>query len=48
MSEILQKDGTEKRGGETKVFKKGGKMGQGVGALKRRDWIPLQTMLVTA
>ena len=29
---------TEKRGEEAKVFKKGGKQGQGVGALKRGDW----------
>ena len=29
---------TEKRGEKAKVFKKGGKQGQGVGALKRGDW----------
>ena len=28
----LKSGGTEKRGGETKIFKKGGKLGQGVGA----------------
>ena len=32
----LKGDGTEKRRGETKIFKKGGgKLGQGVSALKR-------------
>ena len=31
----LKGDGTEKRGGETKILKRGNKLGQGVGALKR-------------
>ena len=35
--------GAEKRGGETKIFK-GGKLVQGVGALKRGAQAPLQTM----
>ena len=34
----LKSGGTEKRGGETKIFKKGGKLGQGVGPLKR-GWL---------
>ena len=38
---ILKGDGTEKRGGETKIFKRGGKLGQGVDALKRGSWNPL-------
>ena len=33
------------RGGKTKVLKGGGKLGQGVCALKRRAETPLQTML---
>ena len=32
----LKRGGTERRGGNRKIFKKGGKLGQGVGALKRR------------
>ena len=41
----LKSGGTEKRGGETKIFKKGGKLGQGVGALKRGvAGTPLRTM----
>ena len=31
----LKRGVTEKRGGETKILKRGGKMGQGMGALKR-------------
>ena len=31
----LKRGGTEKRGGETKVLKRGSKLGQGVSALKR-------------
>ena len=31
----LKGGGTEKREGGTKILKKGGKLGQGVGALKR-------------
>ena len=40
----LKRGGTEKRGGETKILKRGGKLVQGVGALKRKgrgDWNPL-------
>ena len=39
---ILKGSGTEKRGGETKILK-GGKLGQGVGALKNGGggWNPL-------
>ena len=40
----VQGCGTEKKGGETKIFKKGGgsKLGQGVGALKKGGgWNPL-------
>ena len=36
----LQRGETEK-GGETKILKKVGKLGQGVGALKREGWNPL-------
>ena len=32
----INRGGTEKRGGETKILKMGGKLGQGVDALKRR------------
>ena len=32
---------TEKRGGNTKIFKKWGKLNQGLGALKRGSWNPL-------
>ena len=31
----------KKRGGKTKILKRGGKLGQGVGALKRGSWDPL-------
>ena len=44
----LEGDGTEKRGGETKIFKGGGggcKLGQGVGALKRGTGTSLRTMV---
>ena len=40
----LKRAGREKRGGETKILKRGGKLVQGVGALKRKgrgDWNPL-------
>ena len=38
----LKEGGAEKRGGETKILKRGGKLGQGVGALKREGgWNPL-------
>ena len=37
---ILKEGETEKRGGETKIFKMGGKLGQGVGALKRGAGTP--------
>ena len=43
----LKRGGTERRGGNRKIFKKGGKLGQGVGALKRRGGglkAPLRTM----
>ena len=33
--------GTEKRGGEKKILKSGGKLGQMAAALKRRGWYPL-------
>ena len=38
-------DGTETRGGETKILKRWGKLGQGLGALKRGAGIPLQIMI---
>ena len=42
LSEItLKGDATEKRGGETKILKRGGKLSQGVGALKWGGWNPL-------
>ena len=31
----LKGGGTERRGGKTKILKRGGKLGQGVGALER-------------
>ena len=40
----LKWGGTKKRGGETKILKRDGKLGQGVGALKRGDGTPLGTM----
>ena len=36
----LKEGGTEKRGGETKILKKGGKLGQGVDALKKGELEP--------
>ena len=33
--------GTEKTGGEKKILKSGGKLGQMAAALKRRGWYPL-------
>ena len=36
----LKRGGTEKRGGETKTLKRMGKLGQGLGALKRGGWNP--------
>ena len=35
VSNTLKEGGTEKREGETKILKRKGKLGQGVGALKR-------------
>ena len=41
----LEGGGTEKRGGETKILKRGGEMGQGVGDLKKGgSGTPLWTM----
>ena len=41
----LKGGGTEKRGGETKILKREGKLNQGVGALKKRGVrTPLRTM----
>ena len=38
----LKGGGTEIRGGETKILKREGKLGQGVGALKKGEgWNPL-------
>ena len=37
----LKGGGTEKRGGETKISKRRGKLGQGMGTLKRGGWNPL-------
>ena len=34
MGETLEGAGTEKRGGKTKILKRGDKLGQGVGTLK--------------
>ena len=47
ISNTLQGGGTEKRGGETKNFKRGDKLGQGVGALKGGGGAgtPLRTMV---
>ena len=33
----LKRGGTEKRGGDTKILKRGGKLGQRVGALKKGE-----------
>ena len=40
--------GTEIRGGETKILRSGGKLGQEVGVLKKRGLAgtPLQTMYI--
>ena len=35
VSNTLKGDGTERRGGKTKILKRGSKLGKGVGALKR-------------
>ena len=40
VTNTLKVDGTEKRD-ENKDLKKGGKLGQGVSALKREAWNPL-------
>ena len=37
----LKREWKTKEGRETKIFKRGGKLGQRVGALKRMDWNPL-------
>ena len=43
----LKRGGTENKGGEAKILKRlGGKLVQGVGALKRGNWNPLQTMFL--
>ena len=43
----LKRGGTEKRGGETEILKRGIKLGQGVGALKRGEgWNPLTTYVL--
>ena len=43
----LKGGGTEKKEGETKILKRGGKLGQGVGALKKIGGAgtPLRTMM---
>ena len=38
----LKGGGTEKRGEETKTFKRGDKLGQGVGGFKKGDWNSLR------
>ena len=38
---------TEKRGGETKILKRGDKLGQGVGALKRGELEPPYELWIT-
>ena len=40
----LKGGGTEKNGGDTKILKRGFKLGQGVGALKRKAGTLLRTM----
>ena len=37
---------TEKRGGKTIILKRGGKLGQGLSALKRGAGTPLRTMII--
>ena len=44
LSEIPEKRMEQKKGERDKDFKKGSKLGQGVGALKRGARTPLQTM----
>ena len=46
----LKGSGTEKRGGETKISKRGSKLGQGVGALKGGggSWNPLTNPLMVS
>ena len=44
MQNTLKGGATEKRGEETKILRRGGKLGQGVGALKRGSGTPLRTM----
>ena len=42
----LKRDGTERRGVETNILKTGGKLGHGVGALKKGGgWNPLMNEL---
>ena len=41
VSNTLKGGGTGKRGGETKILRRGSKLGQGVGALKRGARTPL-------
>ena len=41
----LKRGGTKKRKGETEILKRGRKLGQGVGAIKREVGTPLRTML---
>ena len=38
LSKVPKGGGTEKRGGKTKILKKGGKLGQGVGTLRNGGW----------
>ena len=38
--DTLKEGGTENRGGKTKISKRGSKLGQGVGTLKRRELEP--------
>ena len=38
VGKTLERGGTEKKGGEKKVLKRGDKLGQGRGALKNGDW----------
>ena len=42
----LKEGETEKRGRGVKILKKGGKLGQGMGALKRGAGAPLRTMYI--
>ena len=45
VSNTLKGGGTGKRGGETKILRRGSKLGQGVGALKGGARTPLWNML---